>query len=149
MRSLTSRFVVYLLLLQGLLPGILDGVDTLKRIPGHRQNIVLAIDRAYTSIVKIYINLLGAPPAPAGAVSSSTTTTTTTTTIVAASAAGGGGGGGRKFPPSPPEETAAPLAKRQKLNSNDEDEDHDESQNETANHFVVGDDSTNLAATSV
>ena len=145
---LTQRFVVDFSIL-GLLPGILDGIDTLKRIPGHRQNLVFSIDRAYTSIVNIYINLLGAPSTGA-ALSSSTTTTTTTTTIVAA-AASAGGGGGRKSPPTPPSLSAeeAPLAKRQKTESTDEEDDQNENQNETTNSFVDGEDSTKLATTRV
>jgi hypothetical protein len=147
---LTQRFVVNCSIL-GLLPGILDGIDTLKRIPGHRQNLVFSIDRAYTSIVKIYINLLGAPSTGAALSSSTTTTTTTTTIIAAAPAASAGGGGGCNAPPTPPSlsEEGAPLAKRQKTDSSDEDEDHDESQNETTSRFVDGDDSTKLATTSV
>jgi hypothetical protein len=121
--------------LLGLLPTILDGVDTLKRIPGHRQAIIKSIDRAYTSILKIYINLLGAAT-PAGAQLSPTTTM---------SAAATGGSGGRKAPPPPSSLSEdAPLAKRQK--TNDDDEDADEDQSESNNHHF-GDDSAK--ATSV
>jgi hypothetical protein len=106
-----------LLLLLGLLPAILDGVDTLKRIPGHRQAIVRSIDRAYTSILKIYINLLGAASAPmlAPALVASTTTTTTAEAATVS-------GGGRKAPPRPSLSEDSPMAKRQKTSSDAEDD---------------------------
>lgn len=128
-----------LLLLLGLLPSILDGVDTLKRIPGHRQAIVRSIDRAYTSILKIYINLLGAASAPTGALQVASTTTSTTAATAAAS-------DGRKAPPPPSLSEEAPLPKRQKTNSDAEDD--EEGQNESTNHHY-GEDSTKLQVTSV